>query len=96
MKEQEKHDVFKEEVVTFKQIVAGKLSFLITIAYFMMEVPGDEYLKYFGYTLIPLSVLGTLFKLKLIRDDLRILSLYVITGYGSAMWILAMTQAFNR
>ena len=96
MKDQEEHDVFKEEIVTFKQIVAGKLSFVITIVYFMMEVPGDEYVKYFGYTLIPLFILIPLFKLKLISDDLRILLLYVITGYGSAMWILAMTQAFNR
>lgn len=96
MKNKDDPPVQKEEIVTFKQILLGKFTFLATIAFFLMQVSSEKYLQYFGYTLIPLSIIAILFRKNLIRDDVRIYLLYSITGYGTAMWILAMTQAFNK
>ena len=96
MSDKNEPPVYREEIVTFKQILVGKFSFFGTIAFFLTQVPGDKYLQFFGYTLIPLSIIAILFRNNLIRDDIRIYLLYSITGYGTAMWILAMTQAFNK
>ena len=96
MKDQEEHDGFEEEPVTFKQILFGKIIFFGTLTIFMLFIPKNEYFQYFGYTVIIAIITALVSRMKLVSMGTTHYLLLGLTGYGTALWILAITQAFNK
>ncbi|NRP60336.1 hypothetical protein [Marinobacterium sp. xm-d-564] len=96
MENEEENDVFKEEPVTLKQILFGKLIFFGTLTIFMLFIPKNEYFQYFGYTVIIAIITALVSRMKLVSMSTTHYLLLGLTGYGIALWILAITQAFNK
>jgi len=85
-----------ETIITFQQVIAGKLSFALTLGVFMWLVPGHRYLEFFGYTIGFMLIIGFLRSLGWINRSTNHYLVFIITGYASAMWMLAITQAFGK
>jgi hypothetical protein len=93
MKEEEKHDVFKEEPVTLWQILFGKLVLAITFIILFFLVPDKNSENFIGYSLLVVISIAFISRMKFISMKVTHYLLFGFTGYFMALWILAMTQS---
>ena len=94
MKEQPK--ISEEEPVTLSQILVGKAFFAGTLGIFLFFVPPEKYFEYFKYTLAAALITAIVSRTNIVSMKVTHYLLFALTGYGIAMWILAITQSFDK
>lgn len=92
MKDQEEHDVFKEEPVTIWQILFGKAVFIGTLVIFLFWVPVMSMDSFIRYSFPVLAVMAFLSKLNFLTMRVTHFFLFGFVGHFIAMWILLIAQ----
>ena len=95
-KDKKKPSVYSEAIITFKQILIGKLTFALTIIIFIWKVPSEHYVEFFGYTIIAMLIAGIIRRIGWTTQSFNNYLIIAITGYASAMWMLAVAQAITK